>query len=263
MVTSNALRGKGMNPDLADIISAGFDAASVTGGALGTPSSGTLTNCTGLPVTGVSGLGTNVATALAIAVGTAGAPVINGGALGTPSGGTLTNCTGLPAAGVSGIPAALASQNIDGISRLGIGTTDAGNVLSVSGASTLFANGAGSIRSTLSKYAVGDTASFVFQTNFSGRAEFGLCGDDKFTMKVSANGSDWVTGLVIDKTTGAVTVTNPVITPAATLPGSPVTGMEACVSTATSPTIGSALSLGGAAFAKAIYNGSQWTVTGK
>lgn len=32
------------------------------GGALGTPSSGTLTNCTGLPVTtGVSGLGTNVA----------------------------------------------------------------------------------------------------------------------------------------------------------------------------------------------------------
>jgi len=37
-----------------------------TGGALGTPASGTLTNCTGLPVgTGVSGLGTNVATFLA------------------------------------------------------------------------------------------------------------------------------------------------------------------------------------------------------
>ena len=36
------------------------------GGALGTPSSGTLTNCTGLPVTtGVSGLGTNVAAFLA------------------------------------------------------------------------------------------------------------------------------------------------------------------------------------------------------
>jgi hypothetical protein len=37
-----------------------------TGGALGTPASGTLTNCTGLPVgTGISGLATNVATFLA------------------------------------------------------------------------------------------------------------------------------------------------------------------------------------------------------
>ena len=62
--------------------------------ALGTPSSGTLTSCTGLPIsTGISGLGTSVASALAIAVGTAGSFVTNGGALGTPSSGTLTNCT--------------------------------------------------------------------------------------------------------------------------------------------------------------------------
>jgi hypothetical protein len=61
---------------------------------LGTPSSGTLTSCTGLPIsTGVSGLGTSVATALGVAVGSAGAVVVNGGALGTPSSGTLTNCT--------------------------------------------------------------------------------------------------------------------------------------------------------------------------
>jgi hypothetical protein len=82
-----------------------------SGGALGTPSSGTLTNATGLPVaTGISGLGTNVATALAVAVGSAGAIVTNGGALGTPSSGTLTNATGLPiATGVSGLGTGVAT----------------------------------------------------------------------------------------------------------------------------------------------------------
>jgi hypothetical protein len=76
----------------------------VNGGALGTPSGGTLTNATGLPIsTGISGLGTGVATALAVNVGSAGAPLVNGGVLGTPSSGTLTNATGLPlTTGVTG-----------------------------------------------------------------------------------------------------------------------------------------------------------------
>ncbi len=88
-----------------------LNSPSFTTPALGTPASGTLTSCTGLPIsTGVSGLGTGVATALAVNVGTAGAPVVNGGVLGTPSSGTLTNATGLPiSTGVSGLGSGVAT----------------------------------------------------------------------------------------------------------------------------------------------------------
>lgn len=80
--------------------------------ALGTPASGTLTNCTGLPVaTGISGLAANVATALATpssaniaaactdetgsgALVFATSPTLVTPALGTPASGTLTACMG-------------------------------------------------------------------------------------------------------------------------------------------------------------------------
>jgi hypothetical protein len=88
-----------------------FNGATLTAPALGTPASGTLTSCTGLPIsTGVSGLGTGIATALAVNTGSAGAPVLVNGALGTPSSGTLTNCTGLPiSTGVSGLGTGIAT----------------------------------------------------------------------------------------------------------------------------------------------------------
>ena len=72
--------------------------------ALGEPASGTATNITGLPIaTGVSGLGTGNAAALAVNSGSAGAPVLFNGAGGTPSAIILTYGTALPlTTGVTG-----------------------------------------------------------------------------------------------------------------------------------------------------------------
>jgi hypothetical protein len=84
---------------------------------LGTPTTLVLTSATGLPIsTGVSGLGTGIATALAVNTGSAGAPVLFNGALGTPSGGTLTSVTGLPlTTGVTGtLPTANGGTNLGG-----------------------------------------------------------------------------------------------------------------------------------------------------
>lgn len=54
--------------------------------------------------TGITSLGTGVATALGINTGTAGSFLVNGGSLGTPSGGDLSSATNLPiSTGVSGL----------------------------------------------------------------------------------------------------------------------------------------------------------------
>jgi len=50
----------------------------------------------------VTGLGTGVATALGVNIGSAGAPVVLGGALGTPSSGTVTNLTGTASINING-----------------------------------------------------------------------------------------------------------------------------------------------------------------
>ncbi len=85
----------------------------------GTAPTITLANGTGLPIgTGVSGLGTGVATALAVNIGSAGAPVLFNGALGTPSSGVATNLTGTAAGLTAGVASAVA---VGGVTGLGTG----------------------------------------------------------------------------------------------------------------------------------------------
>ena len=98
-----------------------------------------------------------------------------------------------------------AGPSAQNVALLGINTTaDSTNKLSVASAAVLFNNVGNGIQTKLNKAAAGDTASFLFQTNWSGRAEIGCIGDDNFSFKVSADGSAWSTGLVLVPGAGGV-----------------------------------------------------------
>lgn len=94
-----------------------------------------------------------------------------------------------------------------GLPRLGINTSaDGTNRLAVASAATLLTHAGNGHQVKINKAAAGDTASLLYQTNWSGRAEMGLAGDDHWRLKVSADGSSWINALTINATTGAATV---------------------------------------------------------
>lgn len=93
--------------------------------------------------------------------------------------------------------------------RLSINTQDVGeSLLSVKSPSVLLGADdgpdslSGDIRVTLNKTDTSDTATLLFQSGYSGRAEFGLAGDDHFRIKVSPDGVNFRTALEIDPDTG-------------------------------------------------------------
>ena len=87
--------------------------------------------------------------------------------------------------------------------RFGVNATaDATTKFVVAAAASLFDHAGNGHQHKINKNAAGDTASLLFQTASSGRAEMGTAGDDNFHFKVSADGSTWKEAIVIDRSTG-------------------------------------------------------------
>jgi hypothetical protein len=85
-------------------------------------------------------------------------------------------------------------------------TADTTNRLSVSSDATLLNNVGAGHQLKINKAGVSDTASLLFQSGWSGRAEMGLSGGDDFSIKVSADGASWVTAIGIDGADGRVRI---------------------------------------------------------
>ena len=61
----------------------------------------------------------------------------------------------------------------------------------------LFSHAGSGVQVKLNKSGDGDTASFLFQKSYSGRAEIGLIGNNDVAFKTSADGSAFATGLTL------------------------------------------------------------------
>lgn len=90
-------------------------------------------------------------------------------------------------------------------------TADATNKLSVKSDAVLLSHddvtpGSGDVRVVVNKSTASKTASFLFQTGFSGRVEIGTIGDNKLHIRTSADGTLWTETLVVDPANGNVAI---------------------------------------------------------
>ncbi len=91
-------------------------------------------------------------------------------------------------------------SNVDGV---GIATGyDTTNRLAVRGPATLLTHEGAGHQLKINKAGAGDTASVLFQSNWTGHAEMGLSGGTGFSIKVSPDGGTWQEALSFDPATG-------------------------------------------------------------
>lgn len=117
------------------------------------------------------------------------------------------------------------------LERLGVGTSgDSANPFSAKLNAALWTalsageGGTGDLRYTLNKEAEANVLSLLFQSNWSGRAEIGLVGDDDLSAKVSPDGAGWIEALRIASATGDLTLAGDVS--AVSVNGGPVGGLR-------------------------------------
>ena len=102
-----------------------------------------------------------------------------------------------------------APSSLQNLSLLGVNATaDTTNKFAVSSSAVLFNNVGAGVQFKINKAAAADTASLLFQTGFSGRAEIGITGDDDLHFKVSATGSSFKESLIVAAGSGLVTFRN-------------------------------------------------------
>lgn len=108
--------------------------------------------------------------------------------------------------GAAWIDPPVSTQNLSGV---GIATgSDSTNRLAVRSPATLLTHEGGGHQLKINKAGSGDTASLLFQSNWTGHAEMGLSGNTDFSIKVSPDGSNWTEALRIDATTGIASGTS-------------------------------------------------------
>lgn len=98
------------------------------------------------------------------------------------------------------------------VAELGVSASADGiNRLAVSAPASLFNHAGAGHQLKLNKAVAGDTASLLFQTGFSGRAEMGTTGSDDFAIKVSDSGGSFATALTIAAATATVSLAQPMV----------------------------------------------------
>lgn len=99
------------------------------------------------------------------------------------------------------------SADLSSIEMLGIhASADETNRLTVSAAATLLNHAGNGHQLKLNKNGEADTASLLFQSNWTGHAEMGLAGSKDFSVKVSDDNGQWREAMRVDRSSGNIMI---------------------------------------------------------